>query len=178
MSLINRPFRGFSGVYTPPLPALLSPSSTSTSLDSQRSTSDSSITCADAAPKPPPRRSLFHRAKTSPHNKHLRVAAPDAAANANVAADRPAPPCRAHTAEVPAGPPQTKGRFTSLLRKERGEKTPSAEELERELEELYVAVYSKAERRAFFREWKARQEEHDAWEVDEFERGVVYDEER
>ncbi|KAK7180713.1 hypothetical protein PSPO01_13311 [Paraphaeosphaeria sporulosa] len=187
MSLINRPFRGFSGVYSMPLPPLPSPSSTSTSLDSQRSTSDASISSADAAPKAP-RRGLFHRSKTTP-GKHMRAPAPSAScSNSNspsasssssssglkASPDRPAPPCRAHTAEVPL-PPPPKSRFHSLLRRHREERGPSSAEVERELEELYVAVYSKAERRQFFREWKARQEERDAWEVEEWERGIVYE---
>ncbi|KAF2444291.1 hypothetical protein P171DRAFT_30157 [Karstenula rhodostoma CBS 690.94] len=174
MSLINRPFRGFSGTYTMPLPALPSPRSTSTSLDSERSTSDGSITCADAAPKP--RRGLFHRSKTSP-SKHLRPRGPSPSSSSSASPtglDRPAPPTRAHTAEVPAAPAPPKSRFASLLKRQREERAPSSEEVERELEELYVKVYSKAERRAFFREWKTRQEERDAWEMKEWERGVVY----
>ncbi|KAF9731647.1 hypothetical protein PMIN03_004749 [Paraphaeosphaeria minitans] len=181
MSLINRPFRGFSGVYSMPLPPLLSPSSTSTSLDSQRSTSDATISSADAAPKAP-RRSLFHRSKTSP-TKHMRAPAPSSPSAPSASPsgpkpspDRPAPPCRAHTADLPAPPPPPKSRFHSLLRRHHREaRGPTCADLERELEALYVTVYSKAERRQFFREWKVRQEERDAWEVEEWERGVVYE---
>ncbi|KAJ4348464.1 uncharacterized protein N0V89_009839 [Didymosphaeria variabile] len=161
MSLINRPFRGFSGVYTMPLPPLPSPSSTSTSLDSQRSTS--TVASTDA---PKPKRSLFHRSKSR--------ASLEAAPAAEM--DRPAPPSRAHTAGLPAAttaPPRSK--LASLLRRHRTEQAPSPEELERELEQLYVNVYTKAERRALFREWKAREEERDRWEVEKFEDGEEWE---
>ena len=167
MSLINRPFRGFSGVYTRP----------DFDLDSSPRSSTSSIPHPDFAPNLSPpatppqqqnqkhKRSLFTRSKSS---KHLHATA--------AAEDRPAPPCRAHTAELPPPPAAPRNRFAGLLRRgsrdDRDRRSP--EETERELEELYVAVYSKAERRAFFREWKARQEERDLWEVDALERGVVY----
>lgn len=180
MSLINRPFRGFSGVYTMPLPPLPSPSSTSTSLDSQRSTSSTSLSSVSDAPKP--RRSLFHRSKTSPNNqKHMRAPGPastndppSSSRHVSAAMARPAPPCRAHTADLPT-PSPPKSRFHSLLRRHREGCAPSSADVQKELEELYVAVYSKAERRQFFREWKARQEERDAWEVEAWERGIVFE---
>ncbi|KAL1602702.1 hypothetical protein SLS60_006122 [Paraconiothyrium brasiliense] len=90
--------------------------------------------------------------------------------------DRPAPPSRAHTADLPTAttsPPRSK--LVSLLRRHRAEQGPSPEEQERELEQLYVSVYTKAERRAFFREWKAREEERDRWEVEKFEDGEEWE---
>lgn len=162
MSLINRPFRGFSGVYTMPLPPLPTPSSTNTSIDSQRSTSSTSITSPDSASKP--RHKLFHRSKS---RANLKAPAMDA--------NRPAPPSRAHTAEVNTPPKPSHSFLAGLFHRERKERAPSAEEQERELEQLYVAMYTKAERRAFFREWKEREAERDNWEEEKYDEGEEWE---